>query len=82
MIAGSLSMMMCRLLPRLSLRKKLETGNSTLHSILEYCEQNAAGPMELETVAEALHLSRFYVFPAAEPGSCAWASANMWGCCG
>lgn len=44
MIAGSLSMMMCRLLPRLSLRKKLETGNSTLHSILEYCEQNAAGP--------------------------------------
>ena len=39
MIAGSLSMMMCRLLPQLSLRKKLE----------------------LETVAEEMHLSRFYV---------------------
>ena len=61
MIAGSLSMMMCRLLPRLSLRKKLETGNSTLHSILEYCSRNASGPLELETVAEELHLSRFYV---------------------
>lgn len=61
MIAGSLSMMMCRLLPQLSLRKKLESGNSTLHSILEYCSRNASGPLELETVAEEMHLSRFYV---------------------
>lgn len=54
-------MMMCRLLPQLSLRKKLESGNSTLHSILEYCSRNASGPLELETVAEEMHLSRFYV---------------------
>lgn len=60
-VAGHLTLMMSELLGLLPLRKSLVSDNSTLHNILDFCNRNVSGALSLETVAESLHLSRFYI---------------------
>lgn len=60
-IAGYLNLLMCEILPRLSLKPRLQSNNSTLKSILGYCSAHYSEDITLDNVSEELHLSKYYI---------------------
>lgn len=60
-IAGYMNLMMAEILPQLSLKPRLQSNNSTLKSILEFCAAHFTEEITLDNVAQELHLSKYYV---------------------
>lgn len=58
---GHLNLMMSELLGMLQLRQVSGGSNTALGSIIDYCNENYAGELTLDSVAESLHLSKYYV---------------------
>lgn len=61
MQAGLLNQLMCRILDQLRLKPQIKCDDSTIHSILNYCTQKFTGEINLENVAEALHLNKYHI---------------------
>lgn len=59
--AGMLNQAFGRLFPRFELKLRIKSDNSTLHSILNYCNLNYATDITLDDAAEALHLSKYHI---------------------
>ncbi len=60
-LTGIFCLLMSELLPLLTLRASTRTDHATLRSILDYCTQHFTEPVTLETAADALHLSKYYI---------------------
>ena len=60
-LAGYTFLIMSEVMPRLSLKKKLQTDNSTLRGIMNFCTLHFTEALTLDTVAEGLHLSKYYI---------------------
>lgn len=60
-VAGCLNLLMARLLPRFSLQPRLRSNNLTLKNVLEYCTAHCCENITLDSVANVLHLNKYYV---------------------
>lgn len=60
-IAGVITQVMALLMPRIELKQRIKTDNTTLQSILNYCQQNFAEELSLDKVAQALHISKYHI---------------------
>lgn len=60
-ITGYMNLLMSELMPQLTLKPRLQTNNSTLKCILDFCSAHYSEEITLENVAEELHLSKYYI---------------------
>lgn len=60
-IAGIINVVFGEILNNIELKPRMNTDNFTLQNILNYCALNFNIELVLEDVAEALHLSKYYV---------------------
>lgn len=58
---GYLNLLMGRIINRLTLLPSIQTDNSTLRSILEYCSEHFTENLCLDNLAHDLHLSKYYI---------------------
>lgn len=61
LMVGLINQLMAMLMPEIDLKLRIKTDNSTLQSILNYCQQNFAEDLSLQQVAEALHISKYHI---------------------
>ena len=59
--AGYVNLLFGSVMPRLPLKQRLRSDNATLKEILEYCTAHYAEDVTLDTLAEALRLSRYHI---------------------
>ncbi len=59
--AGYLNLLMADITPRLRLTLNRQHNSATLHSILHYCENHFREELSLDTAAETLHISKYYI---------------------
>lgn len=59
--AGLINLSFGKLLSQIELKPRLKTDNFTLQNILNYCTLNFYSELTLDDVAEALHLSKYYI---------------------
>ena len=59
--AGYVNLLFGSVMPRLPLKQRLRADNATLKEILEYCTAHYAEDVTLDTLAEALRLSRYHI---------------------
>lgn len=60
-LCGYLNLIMSEILPLLELKSLIQSDNSTLKSILDFCGHNFSANLSLDDVAENLHLSKYYI---------------------
>lgn len=58
---GYLNLLMSSILPRFTLRPFHSEENSTLRTILDYCEHHFNEELSLEKLSEELHFSKYYI---------------------
>ena len=58
---GYMNLFAGRIFPRLALKQNIAPENLTVRSILDYCAHSSAGKITLDTAAESLHLSKYYI---------------------
>ncbi|MBR7132162.1 MAG: AraC family transcriptional regulator [Clostridia bacterium] len=60
-VVGILNEMVALLLQQIDIKSRIKTDNSTLQSVLNYCSQNFSSELTLDTVADALHISKYHI---------------------
>ena len=60
-VVGHLNLLMSEIMPRLVLKPIIQTDNSTLLGVLDFCATHFKEELTLEYVAERVHLSRCYI---------------------
>lgn len=60
-LSGYLNVMMSIILPRLNLKTVDKENNSAFNCLIDYCTRNFKEDINLDTVAEELHLSKYYI---------------------
>lgn len=60
-IAGYVNLLMSEILPSLTLNPRLQSNNYTIKSIMKFCAAHYSEDITLDSVAEELHLSKYYV---------------------
>ncbi len=58
---GIINRLLAEVLPKYELMPRVKTNNTTLQSVLNYCTRNFAEDLTLESIAEALHISKFHI---------------------
>ncbi len=58
---GYYCLLMSRLLPFFDLKPSCNTNSATLRNILDYCEEHFSEHITLDSAAESLHLSKYYI---------------------
>ena len=59
--AGLINQIMAMILPEIGIKPRIKTDNTTLQSILNYCQKNFAEELSLEKLAEDLHMSKYHI---------------------
>ena len=58
---GILNQIMAMILRKLELKQRIKTDNDTLQNILDYCEKNFTEDIQLEDLAEGMHLNKYHI---------------------
>ena len=58
---GILNQLIATILPHLTLKTRIKTGNTTLQEVLNFCSSNFSNDITLEDIADALHISKFHI---------------------
>lgn len=58
---GILNQLIATILPHLTLKTRIKTGNTTLQEVLNFCSSNFSNDITLEDIAYALHISKFHI---------------------
>ena len=60
-IIGVLNLILGAVLPYFNLKPRIKTDNSTLKSVLNYCNENFTDDITLDDISEKLHLSKYHI---------------------
>lgn len=60
-IVGIINQLLGEILPYFELKDRIKTDNSTLKNVLKYCNENFNNYITLDSVAESLHISKYYI---------------------
>lgn len=60
-INGCINILMAGVLPLLKLKTVSAENNSTIHRVMDFCSHNFKEDINLDDVAESLHLSKYYI---------------------
>ncbi len=58
---GILNTILATVLPVLTLKPRIKTNNTTLQEVLNFCYLNFANDITLDSIADALHISKFHI---------------------
>lgn len=56
-----INLILAKIIPQLSLRPITQTSNNTVKSILEYCSRHYSENISLDSIAQNLHLNKYYI---------------------
>lgn len=60
-MSGYIHLLMSMILPQVTLKTVAAEKNSAFYSVIDYCTHNFREDISLDTVAERLHLSKYYI---------------------
>ena len=60
-LCGYLNLIISEIIPLLELKPLIQSDNSTLKGILDFCSHNFSANLSLDDVADNLHLSKYYI---------------------
>ncbi len=61
MLSGCITQSLCSIMSKLSLKPRSKTDNSTLQSIIKYCNSNFTSAITLDDVSNDLHLNKYHI---------------------
>ncbi len=59
--AGYINQLMAKLMSEFNLVPRIASNNTTLHNILNFCEENYTDDITIDDIADALHFSKYYI---------------------
>lgn len=59
--AGLINQLLALTLPRINLKPRIKTNNTTLMEIINFCSVNFADVITLDDISDALHISKFHI---------------------